>query len=384
MNILFIGHEQDMNGASLSMVALIDELKKKGHNVFVLSSYKEGKFIDELRKRDTEIIYAKYYRWMIYKNQQYWKWAIKRFINLVLCQINYISAFKLKRVIKEKEINIIHTNTGVINIGGILSKICKVKHVWHIREFGEEDFNFHYIYPKKYSMKFIEKNSDKVIAISKAIFEKYNQYIDKNKICTIYNGIDKKYMQKRKFTINEKFNMIMCGRIGEAKGQRDAISALNYLKKKGYKNIYLYLAGSGNCEFEKNLIKEYELEDKVIFLGRIDNLMEIRSTMDVELVCSKCEAFGRVTIEAMMSMLPVIGANTGGTKELVIDGYNGYLYEQGNSIELANKIETMILNKDLTYLLSQNAYDYSNDFSSENNADNIVKLYYKLLDKTSN
>lgn len=46
----------------------------------------------------------------------------------------------------------------------------------------------------------------------------------------------------------------------------------------------------------------------------------MRKKIDVELVCSRSEAFGRVTIESMMSSNPVIGANTGGTKELIIEG----------------------------------------------------------------
>jgi glycosyltransferase involved in cell wall biosynthesis len=66
---------------------------------------------------------------------------------------------------------------------------------------------------------------------------------------------------------------------------------------------------------------------------------------DVVLMCSRWEAFGRATVEAMLAGKPVIGtANSGGTAELIQDGITGLLYKAGDHDELANKIQFLYEN----------------------------------------
>src|SRR5690606_17607373 len=142
MNILYVSHEKDLNGASLSLLGLIDEIKKQ-NKVYVLSPYNDGDFISELKKRNVHIINSKYSQLWIDNNQnkimQIKQWLYKA----IKCTIfNSISAYKLKRVIKKLNIQIIHSNVSVINIGGLLSVFCKIPHVQHIREFVEEDFGW--------------------------------------------------------------------------------------------------------------------------------------------------------------------------------------------------------------------------------------------------
>ena len=56
------------------------------------------------------------------------------------------------------------------------------------------------------------------------------------------------------------------------------------------------------------------------------------SIADVILVCSQWEAFGRITVEAMLTGKAVIASANGGTTELIKDGENGLLYTYGNYI----------------------------------------------------
>lgn len=380
MNILFVGHEENLNGASLSLLGMIDEMVND-NNIYVLTSYKQGPFVEELKKRDLNIIYSKFYRWMIYKHHNKLKWIVKRSISLFLCQINYLSAYRVKNIIKEKNIDIIHTNSGVVNIGAIIGRICKITHIWHLREYGQEDFRFYYVYSQKYSYKFINDSSKKVIVVSKALAEKYKKFINKDKIQVIYNGISPKYLQKKSFDHkNDVLNISICGRIGEAKGQKDAILALAELKKRGYNNIILSVVGSGDISSLQDYIIKYNLSDRVKFLGQIKDLNPIRKENDIELVCSRNEAFGRVTIEAMMSMLPVIGSNTGGTKELIENNLNGLTYEQGNFSDLADKIEVFLRDRKQIEIMGTNAYNFARKkFVSSINAKNILNVYNREL-----
>lgn len=108
-----------------------------------------------------------------------------------------------------------------------------------------------------------------------------------------------------------------------------------------FMSFTIYIAGSGEVYFEVN----NELKERVHFLGQVDNIRDIRKHIDIELVCSRAEAFGRVTAEAMLAGIPVIGSNTGGTPELINDGVDDFLYERGNIEMLADKIEILIKNK---------------------------------------
>ncbi len=77
-------------------------------------------------------------------------------------------------------------------------------------------------------------------------------------------------------------------------------------------------------------MKRFGLKEEVTFLPYVNNLTELRENSDFALVCSRMEALGRVAIEAMLAGLPVIGADTGGTKELIGENEErGYLYRQG-------------------------------------------------------
>jgi glycosyltransferase involved in cell wall biosynthesis len=59
-------------------------------------------------------------------------------------------------------------------------------------------------------------------------------------------------------------------------------------------------------------------------------------------VTSRCEAFGRVTVEAMRAGVPVIGTDAGGTPELVADGATGLLYRPGDAGALAAAIARLM------------------------------------------
>lgn len=379
MNILFIGHERELNGASRSLLGMVSELNKD-NSIHVLTSYKNGEFLEEIKKLNVEVIYSKYFRWMISKPNNNIKWILKKNLFKILNLVNILSALRIGVYCKKNEIDIIHTNSSVINIGAITSRITKIPHVFHIREFGEEDFNMHSIYNKRRQLKFINKNTIKVIAISNSILNKYYEYFDSGKIEMIYNGIDEKLLNKKDIIEKKQYNALLAGRIEEAKGQKEAIMAIKELKSSGINKVKLNIIGAGDNQSLKKLCKQLDVCDLVNIESYSNNLFEVRKEIDFELVCSKNEAFGRVTIEAMMSSNPVIGANTGGTKELIINSYNGYLYNQGDPKDLANKIKYLISDINNLKMMSQNSFKYSKEkFTSKINANNINRLYYEII-----
>ena len=87
MNILFVSHETVFGGATLSLLGMIDELKKE-NNVYVLVRQKRGPFIEQLRSKNVSVIYAKYYSWLIPQSRRGIKGKIVNLLHRVACGIS--------------------------------------------------------------------------------------------------------------------------------------------------------------------------------------------------------------------------------------------------------------------------------------------------------
>ena len=95
-------------------------------------------------------------------------------------------------------------------------------------------------------------------------------------------------------------------------------------------------------------------------------------------MCSKNEAQGRVTIEAMFYGCPIIGFNSGGTKEIIKDGENGFLYD--NEQEAVDRLELLIKDTSINDSLITNAHKTAiNSFSIEKYGEKLNLIYQSLL-----
>lgn len=357
LNILFVTHEKKMNGASKSMLNLIDEMKNN-HTFIVLSKTKDGAVQDELRKRNVRIISTPYYIWErpAARGKFDLKW-LKYKITWALFGklINWYSSRRAKEQLRGTPIDLIHVNTGVISIGPYLKRALGAPLIWHLREFGFEDFG---IKPLVSEGEFYGTlgQADGIVAISNAIYNKFKPHLPTSTIERIYNGVGEENINPQKeyyIKKNHKLIILIAGRISSAKGQKIAVAAVQEIVKTGQRNLELWIAGEGDI----NLLGIKEQDRKFIkILGQVDNLPSLRKNVDLELVCSKAEAFGRVTVEAMMGGIPVIGSNTGGTPELIKDGVNGRLVEYGNVQELSMVIREFYENREEIAIMGKNAY----------------------------
>lgn len=356
MNILFVTHEKGLNGASQSMLNLIDQMTDE-HTFFVVSKSTDGAVQDELRKRNIRIIMAPYYIWERPAPERAIdiQWLKFKITWMLFGEtLNRYSACKIKRALHGTKIDIIHVNTGVINLGIQLKKTLGVPLIWHLREFGKEDFGIVPLVPEKKFYREINK-ADGVIAISDAIYNKFAANLDKAVIRRIYNGVGAENINFAKtYHINksEKLVILMAGKISPAKGQQFGILAVRQLIDLGYDNLELWIAGRGTLE---DIGINPQSVEFVRILGQVTNLPEIRKQVDLELVCSRCEAFGRVTVEAMMGGIPVIGSNSGGTLELIKNGFNGCLVEYGNIEQLTLEIKKFCDNRYMLKEYGENA-----------------------------
>ena len=120
----------------------------------------------------------------------------------------------------------------------------------------------------------------------------------------------------------------------------------------------------------------------VIFTGRISNhkLKKEYAKARVYVLPSLVNENSPLTIqEAISQGTPVITTDIGGQKELVRDGYNGFLVEPGNSEDLAEKIKIILQDEELRRKMSKNCLKEARKFSPEEHIKKIEYLFQLMI-----
>ncbi len=146
-----------------------------------------------------------------------------------------------------------------------------------------------------------------------------------------------------------KVKLAFFGRVGDRKGTFDLIKAFAKLPKNAQEKSELIIAGDGDIQQGKNLVKSLNLSEKVTFLGWIDaeSRDALLATVDVFVLPSYNEALPMALLEAMGWGLPAIVTPVGGIPELIIANQNGLLVNPGNIQELSESMQLLIENENL-------------------------------------
>ena len=382
MNIMFIASDNcRTSGAFLSMTALAGLLKEKyGHNILVVLPY-EGNGKELLDNAGIENVLIRSYDWTVPLSEQ--KNPVCRAKSAVKAVITKRKAKEIAQIMRNRDIDIVHINTSWTYVGALAAQKAQIPFIWHIREFLEED-QFRCIQNREKGYALMRR-ADKVVAISESIYQKYAPILGENRLTVILNGIDSaKYLNEtHEIMTDDTVQFLLVGGLKEGKGQRQALAACAALRDKGKQNFRLRLVGSGGEEHTqqiKQMAAELHLDGLVEFCGPRDDTPSYYGTSDIFLMCSKAEAFGRVTVEAMMGGCLVIGNNTAGTKDLIEDVVTGLLYEDRNIDDLVQKIEYALEHKDEVRMIAANGRKYmAENMTAELNAEKINDLYHEVI-----
>ncbi len=373
--ILYISHYGGFYGANKSLLQLILELKDKHKIIPFVILTEAGVFTKILDDNNIPNQVYKYYNWL--NANSFFKKKVKDFLNLF-----YFN--KIKYSIEKKiDFDLVHTNTSVTDLGGKIAQIKNKPHVWHLREYGFDDYGLTFNKGIQFAGQFIQSTSEKVISISKDLKDYYSHYINVNNIQVVYNGIKVTPIIVKDYFKDSKVNIAIVGVLSEQKGQLEAIQACKLLlKEHKISNFCLHVLGDGDEEYQQQIqeyIKQHNLQKHVRLVGFVDNVNQYLEQIDLGLVCSKREAFGRVTIEFFLNQIPVIATDTGANPELItLD--TGSTYVQGDYVILAKRIKTFIQNKSDIIKKGANARLYAeNTFTSDRNSNQIYEIYNQLL-----
>jgi glycosyltransferase involved in cell wall biosynthesis len=158
---------------------------------------------------------------------------------------------------------------------------------------------------------------------------------------------------KKNYGITEKNIILYAGRIAPEKDIETVIKTYFNLPKSLFKNTHLIMAGDGPLLSE--LKEKYYKEITFTGFANSDKLAELYASSDIFMFPSATETFGNVVLEALASGVPVIGADKGGTKHLVIDDKTGYLCSPGDVASFTKACTALLTNNHLKAYMGHQA-----------------------------
>jgi L-malate glycosyltransferase len=232
------------------------------------------------------------------------------------------------------------------------------------------------------------EQSDIVTAVSRSLVKQTYELLQPNKdILTVYNFIDDRvYYKKDSAHLRSEYGIkpeekviIHVSNFRKVKRVPDVVKAFDMIRKE--MPAKLLLVGDGpEMTIVSKLVKDLNLTDYVLFLGKQENVEELYSISDLKLLLSEKESFGLVLLEAMACGVPCIGTNIGGIPEVIADGETGFICEVGNVEEIAKRAIQILSDENLYKTMSEKSMKrVKTTFNAHAIVQEYEKIYKNLL-----
>jgi L-malate glycosyltransferase len=387
MRILYVSFKSDFkDGTQINLYNIVSNLKDLNLDIYVAAP-DDGKLLDELEKMGIKCYGLKF---SVLFPRRLKKIVVLRGINA------FLRAFPLLPIfLSIKGIDLIHVNTLNTIDFAVAGRLLSIPIVWH---HGDPMFGKRWPWIQ---FAFLHFFSDKIICVSEFSRNLYRDFVKKydfrDKSVVVHNAVNvKEFIApqggvkfREELGIDE--STIAVGLLGNVEVHKGIETYINTAKtilcknrRKDTKFLFL-IAGKAEIEYAQMLRKqviEWGLADKIIFLGFRSDIEEIISGLDISVLPSTVEAFGRVIIESMLLGTPVIGSRSGGIPEIIEDGVSGFLTKPEDEDELAEKIYLLSSDKNLQNRFARNGYERVVDkFNMKKHIEGILKVYGDMIKK---
>jgi len=293
----------------------------------------------------------------------------------------------LRAFIADERIDLIHAHTRVTQVLA-----------WYVQRLTGIPYvsTCHGFYKRRLGRRLMPAWGNHVIAISKPVEESLLEdfSVPLDRVSTIYNAINvlglvDRFRAKTPSAIrrdlgipNDSKVVGIVSRVVADKGHEYFLRAVKKLMADSHPNVKVIVVGEGPYLSEvRRLAHELGIEDKVYFLGMLQDITYALSVIDVfVLPATWREGFGLSIIEAMAVKVPVIVTNIWALNELIHDRVNGLLVPPKEVGALADAIKELLGNGQLYQSIAQNGSEMvSREFSIQRMAEQIDRLYDQVL-----
>ncbi|MCB0164419.1 MAG: glycosyltransferase family 4 protein [Anaerolineae bacterium] len=371
--VLFVSTPPYIGGAEVSLMALMQNLNRNQYQPQLLTSAK-GALFEQACELGIPVS-AQSFPW--FSRRRPW---------------HYLgSIYHLSKIIRREGIKLIHTNCDhSLRYVMYASKLTGVPFVSHVRDLVRTWFE-----PEKVSAL---NQAQQVIANSNATAEAcVRAGINQTRLKTIYNPINvNEFAQIEKSTAvewragqNIPANNLVVGIVGQIqpiKGHQEFIEASCQLAAT-LSNISFVVVGAPppgetNSAFAAQLqasVSSLGHAERFHFLGFQNNISVIMNALDILVVPSWQEPFGRVAVEGMAAGCTVIGTRAGGLPEIITDDVDGLLVSPKNVPDLLAALHRVAIDQTLRCRLAQAGQRTAQKFAVANHVNSIQTVYDSIL-----
>jgi len=290
-----------------------------------------------------------------------------------------LRSYKVKSILNGIKPDIVHAHyaTGY----GLTGALCGV-HPYVISTWGSDVC----LAPKKnrmfkYILKYNLSKADFITATSRDLTKETSLYTDK-KVVTIPFGVDTSRFSREARKDGGIITLGIVKSLEEIYGVKYLIEAFAKINKK-HDNTKLLIVGDGPLRVKlEELCESLNIKNKVIFTGGVPNsrVSHYLNMMDIFIMPSLSESFGVSILEAESCMVPVVATDVGGIPEVVIDGLTGFLVKPGDSDALAEKLSTLIEDRELRERMGRCGRKFViENYDWKDSVKQMYELYVKIL-----
>lgn len=195
--------------------------------------------------------------------------------------------------------------------------------------------------------------------------------------CTLFHPTYNKDLFRKKYNITAKYILSYVGRLAPEK-DIDTLQTLIQTTNKERDDIHWLITGDG--PLAKGL-HENVSKTNVTFTGYLQgkDLAEVYASSDLMVFPSTTETFGNVVLESLACGTPVIGANSGGVKNIITDGKTGFLCEPKNADSFLSSIYELLNNEEMRKQMSQDAHSYAATESWDEISSDLLMHYDDVI-----
>jgi glycosyltransferase involved in cell wall biosynthesis len=366
-------YTRQLYGTELSLVQLIERLDDSRFLVCGAVTDREGSLADALRERRVPVTVAPGLSLLALRDVCSWP----RFAASLLWCI---------QVARAARPHVVHANGIDLNQhAALVARALQVPSICHLR----------LVPTARQYWSHLACLSNVVVANSGATAEPWGSMrLARRKLRVIYNGIDTSEFQPLtnpggqtgRLKRSRSVAVGIVGRISPEKGHDVLLEALTLLPA-GTPEVSVLVAGDApdarardyECGI-RSLARRLGLDSRVQFLGPLPDPREVYTCIDVLVLPSRHEPFGRVVIEAMAMGLPVIATDAGGPSEIVVHGETGLLVKPGDPASLAEAIQSLVGNPSLRASFGRAGRErVLRLFSLEAHVESVAGLYEELV-----
>jgi len=374
-SILYVITKLELGGAQRQLLSLIRDIIKENRNIFLFTArdgflVSEAVSIDGLRIKKSKFL--------------------ERPINIFK---DILSISEIYFFIKRNKIEIVHTNSSKAGIiGRIAAKLAGVKIIIHtVHGWSFNDCQF---FLKRWLFIQLERLTagftTKIIVVSEHDKQRglINRIGTEDRYELIRYGINyNDFIVKSDKSIKKELSIpeehLVVGMVACFKPQKSPqdFVKLACITGKILPNIKFVLIGDGILRpYLNSLIKNLNLEENIVLTGWRTDIPRMLSVIDVFVLTSLWEGLPITALEAMASGNPVLATDTGGIKEVIEEGVNGYLVPPKSIERMSVKLSDLLKDNNLRKRIGENARNNLNsDFTIDNMVGKNKRLYEYLL-----